>query len=393
MKITEIEAIPIRYPLEETVYWAQGPITERRMVLVKVKTDENIEGIGEAAIFGGPNITTKTIIEKELSEYVVGENPMFPERIWEKMYMGTMQHGRRGLAICGMSGIDIAIWDLVGKIKETPLYQLLGGFKNKVKAYASAGFYTDSMNDIEILSKKMESFVCEKDFAAVKMKLGRDPESKDEVFNQYKAVSRISLELDFKRVKAVREAIGEKTDLLVDPNNAWNVKTTIRMVNRLKDQNLYFIEEPIPTDDKEGLKIINSRIDIPVAGCETAYTRHEFKELIENRCVDIVQPGVTWAGGITEARKIAIMASAHHMLCIPHSYNSAIDLAAAIHLTCSIPNSEYVEYDQTDGNALTMNLIKNPFDIDKEGFVKPSDKPGLGIELNEKFIEKYVEDV
>ena len=393
MKIVEIEAIPINYPLEKAVYWAQGPINERRMVLVKVKTDENIEGIGESAIFGGPNITTKTIIEKELSKYVVGENPMFPEKIWENMYMGTMQHGRRGLVICGMSGIDIAIWDLIGKIKNSPLYQLLGGFKKTVKAYASAGFYTDDVNDIEILSKKMESFVREQNFAAVKMKLGRDPESKNEVINQYKSVSRGSLELDFRRVKAVREAIGEKTDLLVDPNNAWNVKTTIKMVDRLKDQKLYFIEEPIPTDDKEGLKIINSRIDIPVAGCETAYTRYEFKELIRNRCVEIVQPGVTWAGGITEARKIAIMASANHMLCIPHSYNSAIDLAASIHLTCSIPNSEYVEYDQTDGNALTVNLIKNPFDIDKEGFVRPSDKPGLGIELNYKFIEKYREDI
>ncbi|MBA7609952.1 D-galactarolactone cycloisomerase [subsurface metagenome] len=392
MKIKEIEAIPIKYPLKKTVYWAQGPITERRMVLVKVKTDENIVGIGEAAIFGGPNITTKTIVEEELSKYVIGENPMYPEKIWEKMYIGTMQHGRRGVAITGMSGIDIAIWDLIGKIKETPLYQLLGGFKDKVKPYASAGFYTDEVKDIERLSKKMAGFV-RNGFTAVKMKLGRDPESKDEVVNQYKAVSRNSLELDFKRVKAVRKAIGGKTDLLVDPNNMWNVKTTIKMVNRLKDQNLYFIEEPIPTDDKEGLKIINSSIDIPVAGCETAYTRHEFKELIVNRCVDIVQPGVTWAGGMTEARKIAIMASAHNMLCIPHSYNSAIDLAAAIHLTCSIPNSEYVEYDQTDGNALTMNLINNPFGLDKEGFVKPSNKPGLGIELNDKFIEKYREGV
>jgi L-alanine-DL-glutamate epimerase-like enolase superfamily enzyme len=384
MKITEIEAIPLRYPLAETVYWAQGPITERRMVLVKVKTDENIEGIGEAVIFGGPNVSIKKIIETELSEYVIGENPMYPERIWEKMYMGTMQHGRRGMSICGISGIEI---------KETPLYQLLGGFKNKVKAYASAGFYTDKVNDIDTLFEKMKGFVNDKNFTAVKMKLGRDPESKDEVFNQYNGVSKGSLELDFKRVKAAREAIGEKADLLVDPNNAWNVKETIRMANRFKDQNLYFIEEPIPTDDKEGLQIINSRIDVPVAGCETAYTRHEFRELIENRCVDIVQPGVTWAGGITEARKIAIMASAHHMLCIPHSYNSAIDLAAAIHLTCSIPNSEYVEYDQTDGNALTMNLILKPFDVDREGFVRPSDKPGLGIELNEKFVEKYREDM
>jgi L-alanine-DL-glutamate epimerase-like enolase superfamily enzyme len=391
MQIVDVEAIPLSYPMDEKRYYAKGEIS-RDVVIVKIKTDTGLTGIGEAAYFGGPTVTTETVIEEELSEYLIGEDPRYIEKIWEDIYVGTSQHGRRGLTVTGMSGIDIALWDLAGKIHDVPTYQLLGPFKDKVKAYASAGYYTDREDDTEKLAEDMARYV-DDGFTGVKLKLGRDTHTETVAkWNQYKGVSKESLDEDEKRVKAVREAVGPKVDVMVDPNNNWDVKTTLRMAERLKDQDLYAIEEPIPADDTEGMEKINSKVNVPLSGCETAYTRYEFRELIERDCVDIVQPGINWVGGISEGLKIASMAASRNKLFMPHAFSSAIDLAAAIHVTCSIPNSEFVEYDQTDYNGLVTDMVEDPFELDEHGYVSPNDSPGLGITLDESFVDNHRTD-
>lgn len=392
MQIVDVETIPVSYPMDEKRYYAKGAFESRNVLIVKVTTDTGLTGIGESAHWGGPTSTTEAMIEDELSEYVIGEDPTHIEKIWEDIYVGTGQHGRRGVTVTGMSGIDIALWDLAGKIHDVPTYKLLGSFKDRVKAYASAGYYTDRDDDIEKLAEDMAGYV-EDGFTAVKLKLGRDPYTETIAkWDQYNGVSKKSLDEDEKRVEAVRESVGPETDLMVDPNNNWDGKTTLRMAERLKDQDLYAIEEPIPVDDTKGMAKINSDINVPLAGCETAYTRYEFRELIDEDCVDIVQPGINWVGGISEAQKIAAMAASRNKLFMPHAFSSAIDLAAAIHVTCSIPNSEFVEYDQTDYNKLVTDMVENPFELDEEGYVSPNDRPGLGIELDESFIETYRTD-
>lgn len=389
MEITGVSAIPITVEPTERIYHAKGPFDERQLVIVKVETDAGPVGIGEAGYWGGPNTTTTTIVEDELAEQVVGEDPRYPERIWETLYMDSYFHGRRGAVIMGISGIDMAVWDAYGKIVGEPVHRLLGGFTDRVKAYASAGYYTDGDN-VSRLRDEMDRHLAD-GFTAVKMKVGRSTDS-TEIQNQYTAVGPASRQLDVQRVRAARDALGDEVALMIDPNNGWDRKTTIRMAERLADENLYFIEEPIPTDDKRGLQRVNERVTVPVAGCETAYTRYEYRELIENDCVDIVQPGVTWVGGLTEARRVAAIAAAHNKPVVPHSFNSILDLLGGVHLTCSIPNGEFVEYDRTVTNTLTTDLPEEPLPVDDEGYVHPPAAPGLGVELDTDYVETHRDD-
>ncbi|MCD6407288.1 mandelate racemase/muconate lactonizing enzyme family protein [Candidatus Aerophobetes bacterium] len=381
MKITKVEAIPLSAPIKKAIMDSRLRYTKREALLVCVETDSGIYGIGESAIHGGGMRGVACEVE-ELGRWIEGENPLYIERIWEMLYQRSMQHGRRGVAIMAISGIDIALWDILGKVANLPLYKLLGAFRDKIPAYASAGFYAEG-KDVKRLSEEMRSYI-DKGFKAVKMKVGRKPSP---LLPDHR-VCYTSLDEDLARVEAVRKAIGEDVVLMLDANNAWELKEAIQAINKFKAFNPYFIEEPLATDDVEASAILTQNIDIPVAGYETAYTRFEFRRLIEKRAVDIVQPDVSWAGGITEARKIATIASSYNMPCIPHSFSSAVNLVATLHFLASIPNSRYIELDQNP-NPLRENLLTEPIFIDSSGNLQVPDKPGLGIELNEDVLNCY----
>ena len=381
MKITKIEVIPLSYPLERPIMDSRLRYEKRDVLLIQVETDAGIIGIGESAVHGNAIAIVATAV-KELASCIEGENPFYIERIWEKLYQRSMQYGRRGISIMALSGIDIAFWDIIGQAAGLPLYKVLGGFRNEIPAYASGGFYAEGKN-IEKLSEEMHSYI-DQGFLAVKMKIGRKPSP---LLPEYK-VCYTSLEEDLARVKAVRKVIGEKITLMLDANNAWDVKTAIRVIRELKGFNPYFIEEPLPTDDIEGSAVVTHAVDVPVAGYETAYTRFEFQKLIEQRAVDIVQPDVSWVGGITEARKIAAIAAAHNIPCIPHSFSSAVNLVATLHFLASIPNSRYIEFDQNP-NPLRTELLTEPLWIDSSGALQVPDEPGLGIRLNQNTLNQF----
>ena len=368
MKITKVEATVLTCPLEKPIMDSTYILPHRSAVLVSIGTDEGISGIGEAAYFGGPPMITKMIIEKELSEYVVGEDPLNTDRLWEKMYQRSTKHGRKGAIIAGMSGIDVALWDIKAKAAGMPLYKLLGGCYDEIRAYASAGFYAPGKG-VKELAEEMASYVRE-GFTAVKIKIGKDPKE------------------DVARVKAVREAIGNGIDLLVDGNNAYNAYQAINMARKLEEYDIFWFEEPVPAEDIEGSAKVAAAIDTPVAAGENEFTRYGFRDLILNKALDIAQPDVTWCGGISEARKIAAMASAWNILCVPHSFASAVALTANLHFSASIINSLFQEFDR-NYNPLRENLLQEPVKINRKGYIELSDKPGLGIELDESTIEKY----
>ncbi len=373
MKITGVEVISLSVPLKKPNADAININLGKGAILVKIYTDEGITGIGEAQAPYSSPLIIKAAIEKNLRQYLIGENPFNRERIWEKLYRATTRFGRKGAVIAAISAVDIAIWDILGKSLEMPIYRLLGGYRDEVRAYASAGFYMESKT-VDDLAKEMAQFP-KQGFTAVKMKIGRDPA------------------LDLERVRAVREGIGEETALIVDANAAWTVKTAIRFSKEIGKYNILFFEEPVSQEDVEGHAKVTSSIDIPTATGEQEYTRYGFADLIVNRAVDIVQPDAVTAGGISEVYKIAISASAQHMLCSPHNFASPIAFAANLHLIASIPNGFIVEFDTTEENPLRYELISEPFKIDGRGFVKLPTKPGLGVELNEKTISKYREDL
>lgn len=382
MKITGATLIPLRCQLDNPLMDARAFFRSREGLLLVLKTDEGLQGIGEAAVFGGAIQSIIAILKSEFLNLLIGEDPFDIERIWETLYQRTSQHGRRGLIAMAISAVDTALWDLVGKALGKPLYKILGGFRDSVPAYASGGFYAEGKG-IEELQEEMKGYI-EKGFKAVKMKVARTPS----FVLQESQRCRTSIEYDLQRVKTVREAIGEETALMLDANNGWDVKTAISFMERAKEYCPYFIEEPVPTDDLEGSICVASRIDTPVAGYETLFTKFEYAPFIERRAIDIVQPDVTWTGGITEARKIAIHAGIRHRQCFPHSFSTAVGLAASLHLLASIPNGGMLEVDGNP-NPLREEIVREPLKVTAAGMVELRNEPGLGLTLNEQALRKY----
>lgn len=369
MKITRIQTLLVSYPMGEEMRDSRLAFSRRASLLVKVETDTGVYGLGESACYGGPPRSTQAVIEEELVPYLIGEDPCFPERHWDRIYQGTIMRGRRGLIIAAMSGLDIALWDILGKDCGKPLYQILGGFRDRMRAYASAGFYTHSKGKSE-LAREMASYV-EQGYTAVKMKIGG-----------------LSMKEDLERIRAVREAIGPQVELMVDANCAYSPKQAMAMAQRMEGLDIAWFEEPVPTDDVEGSAQLAAFTSIPIAGNESEFTRFGFRDLIVRRAVDIVQPDAIWSGGITECRKVAAIASAFGLPCVPHSFSSAIALVANMHLIASIPNGYIVEMDRNP-NPLREELIKDPVKIDRESHVTMPQGPGLGIELDEEVLRRY----
>jgi len=360
----------------------------RQCVIVLIDTDEKICGIGEAAYFGGPTISTKTIIEKELKPQLIGEDPFKVEKIWKKLFSTSYHHGRRGLVLTSIGAIDVALWDIIGKYCHLPVYKLCGGYRDKILAYASGGYYQEGKS-IQELIKEVQGYV-EKGFKAVKMKVGRNkniPLSFLEVSTDNQGT--VSLEEDLERVRAVRKAIGKDTYLMVDANNSWIPSIAIQMGREFEKLGIYWLEEPVKTDDIRGSQRVAEALDLQIAGYESEQSLFGYRELIVRQAVDIVQPDPTWVGGFSEAKKIAHLAEAYGMLCIPHSINSAVSIKVNSHFIASISNSQMIELDR-NFNPLRDELLLDPIEIDPEGYLHLSEKPGFGIDFNENTIRKYI---
>ncbi len=369
MKITKIETILLSYPMGGEMRDSRLTFSRRSCILVKVETDAGIVGWGESACYGGPLRSTQAVIELELAPYLIGEDPLFPERHWDRIYQGTIMRGRRGLIIAAMSGLDIALWDIVGKACGRPLYQVLGGARDRMRAYASAGFYAPGKGKEEI-AKEMASYV-DQGYTAVKMKIGG-----------------LSLREDLERVRAVRQAIGPEVELMVDANCAYTPKQAMAMAQRMEELDIAWFEEPVSCDDVVGSAQLAAFTSIPIDGYESEFSRFAFRDLIVQRAVDIVQPDCIWTGGISECRKIAAMASAFNLPCVPHSFSSAVAMAANMHLIASVPNGYILEMDRNP-NPLREELIQEPFRIDGESRVRMPEGPGLGIEIDDEILRKY----
>lgn len=369
MKITDVITTILNVRLPEPIIDATYVIPNRSAVLVEIRTSEGISGWGEACFYGGPPEVTKQIIDTELRSYLIGQDPRDIERLWENMYRGTVKHGRKGALIACISGIDIALWDIRGKVLNLPVYKLLGGLRESIPAYASGGFYSQS-KDVEGLVEEVKSYV-EKGFRAIKIKVGRE-----------------SLTHDIQRVEAVRKAIGDDIVLMVDGNNAYMPYEAVTMGRALEELGAYWFEEPVPAEDVEGCAQVAHALDVAVAAGENEFTRYGYRDLILARAADILQPDVTWCGGITEARNIAYMASAWNIPCVPHAFSSAICLVANLHLNCGIPNSLFQEFDQ-NYNPLRSELTNENIKIDKESHLAPPQGPGLGVTINRDCFNKY----
>jgi L-alanine-DL-glutamate epimerase-like enolase superfamily enzyme len=305
--------------------------------------------------------------------------------------MATRMHqrGRRGMLMQAISGIDIALWDIVGQATRTPIYRLLGAYRDRVPSYASAGFYRHQ-KDTAALAEEVRGYR-ELGYRAVKIKVGRQP---DALLNpladmQEPEYATVSLEEDVNRVRAVRAAIGPRVKLAIDANNAWTPSAAWSFMRAVDDLDVYWLEEPVRTDDIDGSAMLAQQLVTPVAGYETETGLPGFRELIVRRAVDIVQPDVIWSGGITECRKVAALAQAFGLPVIPHVFSSAVASVANMHFIASLANGSWLEMDQNP-NPLRTELVSEPvLNLGADGCIALPDRPGLGITLDQGTVDRY----
>jgi L-rhamnonate dehydratase len=369
MKITDVEAIILRLP-HVNVDAADG---SQDALIVRVHTDAGIIGLGE--VDSSPYIV-KAIIEtppshsvsRGLRELLIGQDPFEISALWQRMYNGSIYYGRRGVVIHAMSGIDIALWDIVGKATGQPIYKLLGGARrNTVRAYASH-LMPDTVADVETMMKQ------DLDDGYTAVKLGWGTLGQD-------------LPTDVERIGAARNALGTEPLLMIDGGNCWDAPTACELARRIEQYNLYWLEEALSADDFDGYTRLSHNTSIRLAEGEMNTVVEEFRDLIERAQIDILQPDLSRVGGFTEARRIATLADLHHRLVVPHAWSTGILVAASLHFNLTLTRQPVQEFTMT-GSPLTTDLILNR-PIPREGWFQLSDAPGLGVELNMDVVEKY----
>ncbi len=366
MRITDVSTTVLFYPHTRPIQDATIPPPRpgaggRAQLFVHIKTDQGVEGLG----IGQASPGVRQVIEGGLKDLLVGQDPLNIEKLWNDMFWHVRGYGRKGVAFCALSAVDIGLWDLKAKAVGLPLYKLLGPYTDAVPIYGSGGWTNFTQEE---LVKEMVGYV-EQGIQRVKMKVGKD-------FGK-------SEREDIQRLAAVRKAVGDDVAIYIDANNGYYAKQAIYMAREFEQFQVGWFEEPVLADDIQGLAEIRAAINIPVATGEHEYTKFGFKELIASGGADIVQPDVGRVGGVTEWMKVAHMAHAFNLPVAPH----AVQLVH-LHLACATPNLKVVEYMNT---ALEGDRVwYTEFPQQKDGMWSPfPDKPGLGLELNPYSVEKW----
>jgi L-alanine-DL-glutamate epimerase-like enolase superfamily enzyme len=349
--------------------------------LVEIETDTGLVGLGEAKV-GVGNLghyaAIVTLIREEWAPLLVGRDPRDITAIWELLYSGSRSHyalregrafptvGRRGITMSALSGIDIALWDLLGQSLGQPLWQLLGGrCRDRVPAYASGGWAP-----VGAIGKQLMQYV-ERGHRAVKMRVGLQDKSVDD---------------SAARVREVRETLGPDIGLMVDAHGTWSVRQAQRFARKVEDCDLAWLEEPVSPENIPGQAEVRASTDIPIASGESEQTRFAFRDLIDARAVDVCQPDLAIAGGITETVRIAALAAAHELTVAPHLWGGAVLFAAGLHLCVATPCATTVEFSRGE-NPLLNGLTEEGFDL-TDGYVTAPDRPGLGLTLRRDFVRE-----
>ncbi len=371
MKISQVEAIPLFASFADALgvvppelsqpafSMRNNPLRGQGAVIVRIETDEGLAGIGEAMGRPGPRGTAAHINEV-LAPMLLGVDARHYQALW------TAMNEQMRFAPMGISGVDMALWDLRGKIYGESLPNLLGGsLRDAIDCYASPIPYLAAA---EASAEQAREFL-RQGFRAVKLKIGR------------------SLQQDIKHVEAVRASIGKGTKLLVDANGAYTVAQSIALAKELVKQDVYWLEEPVHPEYVADLARIRRRVDLPVASGEWLGSWHQFRDLIKAEAVDVIMPNITRCGGITGMMKIADLAALENVTVAPHGVGAGIGIIAAIAACLVMPNFLIYEYNQLF-NPLRHTVMRERIQFE-DGVLKANDGRGLGLNLNEAIIERY----
>jgi D-galactarolactone cycloisomerase len=373
VKIRDIQVYVIEAALAEPFAYSQAWYERRGACLVEIIGEDGNSGWGEAF---GPARLTAPIVEY-YKPLLIGEDALAIERHWQNLYNRLRDHGQKGLAIEALSAIDIALWDLKGRHFGVSVARLIGGpLRDRVEAYAT-GFYRKRGGDpFDYLVEEAHRRVAE-GFTGIKLKLG------------------FGLEGDARLCETVRRAIGPDIRIMVDANHAYDAVGAIRLGRLIEPYDIAWFEEPVPPEDLAGYREVKAALSIPIAGGEAEFTRWGFRSLITERLVDILQPDIAAAGGISETKKICDMANAFGVRVNPHVWGTAVALAASLQLIACLPHNPpglhpiepLLEFDQSE-HPVRMAVVTEPI-MPHEGWVAIPDGPGLGIEIDRAALARF----
>lgn len=385
MKISRVQAIWCRVPIPEERRFTSdfGLVSTFDSVIVRVDTECGLTGWGEAKAGVGSAAACAglaAIVNEDYAPLLLGQDPRDISRLWDVMYNtpregyavadghGLPQLGRRGLSVSAIAGVDIALWDILGKSLNVPVWRLLGGRRaERMPAYASGGWA-----DASKIGAQLQGYCDKGGFRAVKMRVG--------VMDGSPARSAA-------RVRAAREALGPDIRLMADAHGTWTVAEARAFCRMVEDCDLFWFEEPVSADDKAGMAEVRRCSTVPISAGESEFTRHDFRELAELRAVDVMQPDLAIAGGITEGLRISAIASAYNLRLAPHLWSGAPAFAAGLHLAATQSAGFILEY-SLGHNPMLHDLIEESFPVEN-GHVAVPDRPGLGITVRDSFLREF----
>jgi D-galactarolactone cycloisomerase len=374
MKINKVSTHVLEAKLREPFAYSRAWYDTRMAMIVEIETDTGLTGWGECY---GPAWMTEAVV-RNIAPWLIGADPLQTEVIWQDIYARLRDHGQKGLVIQGLSGIDIALWDIKGKHFSAPVHQLMGGpVRTEVQAYATGLYRRRSGDPLKYLPEEAAGYVAE-GFRAVKLKVG------------------FGIAEDAAVTRAVREAIGPEIGLMVDANHAYDAVAAIKLGRLIEPLDIGWFEEPVPPEDLAGHKAVKAALTIPVASGECEFTRFGFREVLVQGAMDIIQPDTCSAGGLSECKKIADMAAAFGVRYNPHCWGTGIGLAAALQLmgvlpthtpTSLAPAQPIFEFDRTE-HPIRQAILQEPIEH-SGGVVQIPTGPGQGIEINRDALARF----
>ena len=372
-RIASIRTHVLSAPLSKPFLWSFNRADKREGCIVEITDESGATGWGEC--FGPAKLNAAVI--GAFTPHLIGKDGFAIDAIWQHLYNQFLDQGQKGLVITALSGIDIALWDLKGRRLNEPVHRLLGGpIRSEVKAYATGTYRLDEGNPLEYVIREVKGYVDE-GFHAVKIKIGFDVSS------------------DLELIRAVRSAVGPEIELMIDANHGYDALEAIKLGQAIADLDICWFEEPVTPDNLGAYEEVRRGQPIPVAGGECDFTRWGFREILQRRAIDIIQPDTAAAGGISECKKIADMAASFGVRYLPHVWGTGIGLAAALQLIAVLPDTPpsynpkapILEFDRSE-HPFRQAVLETPIEHGG-GVVAVPSAPGLGIEINRNALDQF----
>ncbi|MGZ0189139.1 MAG: mandelate racemase/muconate lactonizing enzyme family protein [Alphaproteobacteria bacterium] len=371
--IADVKVHVLSAPLTQPFHWSFNRADRREGCIVEIIDESGETGWGECF---GPAALNAAVVTA-YRPHLIGRDGFAIDEIWQYLYNRFRDQGMKGLAISGLSGVDIALWDLKGKRLGEPIHRLMGGpIRTEVRAYATGTYRLDEGDPLDYVVKEVAGYKAE-GFHAAKLKIGFN--AKD----------------DAELIKACREAVGPDFGLMIDADHGFDALEAIKLGNLVADQDIGWFEEPVVPDDLGSYEAVRQGQPIPVAGGECEFTRWGFRDILQRRAIDIIQPDTAAAGGLSECKKIADMATAFGVRYAPHVWGTGIGLATALQLLAVLPDSPpshtphapILEFDRSE-HPFRQAVLRTPIEH-VDGIVQVPDSAGLGIEIDQSALQKF----